>query len=111
MKRLRSLATFIAALAITTLGLVAPTALPASAITCQAGFVPNESGTACIAPVVAPVVTPPATTAPQTAGTGTFNCNGAQIPVGSYCPPATTPPQTADTGTFNCNEAQIPVCS
>ena len=111
MKRLRSLATFIAALAITTLGLVAPTALPASAITCQNGFVPNESGTACIAPVVAPVVTPPATTAPQTAGTGTFNCNGAQIPVGSYCPPATTAPQTAGTGTFNCNGAPIPVGS
>ena len=108
MKRFRSLASLLAALVITSFGLVAPTALPASAITCQTGFVPNENGTACIAPVVGPATTPTQTQA-------TFNCNGAQIPVGSYCPPATTPTtpttQTQNTGTINCNGAQIPAGS
>jgi len=81
MKRFRSLATFLVAIAVASLGLVAPTALPASAITCTNGFVPNETGTSCIAPIVpAPTQTTPA------AGTGNTN----------YVPPAggTTQTQT-----------------
>ncbi len=85
------------ALAISSFGLVAPTALPASALTCTGGFVPNPSGTACIAPIVeapAPPATAPATPyvppATTTGAQATFNCNGAQIPVGSFCPPTTT---------------------
>ncbi|MEY2798766.1 MAG: hypothetical protein RIS22_1032, partial [Actinomycetota bacterium] len=50
MKRFRSLATFLVALAISTLGLLAPTALPASAA-CDPGFVQAPNGS-CIAPIV-----------------------------------------------------------
>ena len=73
MKRFRSLATFLVVIAVVSLGLVAPTALPASALECTNGFVPNANGTSCIAPIVAP----PPQTAPA-AGTGNTN----------YVPPA-----------------------
>lgn len=73
MKRFRSFATFLVAIAVASLGLIAPTALPASAIACTNGFVPNETGTSCIAPIVpAPAQTTPA------AGTGNT----------TYVPPA-----------------------
>ena len=92
MKRFRSLATLIASLAISTLGLLAPTALPASAA-CDPGFVQAANGS-CIAPIVD---TPPPTTAyVPPAGTGTT----------AYVPPAGTgttayvPPAGTGTGTY-----------
>jgi hypothetical protein len=108
MKRFRSLATFLVALAISTLGLLAPTALPASAA-CDPGFVQAPNGS-CIAPIVEappPPASTPTTAYVPPAGTGT----GTYVPpagtgTGTYVPPAGTgtgtyvPPAGTGTGTY-----------
>ena len=96
MKRFRSLASTFLAVAIFFLGVNAPSAVAAA--NCTGNQVVTPDGQGCY--------TPPTQTQTQTQQ-ATFNCNGAQIPVGSYCPPATT--TTTTTGTFNCNGAQVPV--
>lgn len=67
MKRLQPLALFLVAFSFVLLNLGAPAATAADP---------------------APVPTQQPTQQPA-AGTGTYNCNGAQIPNGSYCPPPT----------------------
>jgi len=91
----------------------APNAGSAGGLNCTGTFVPNATGTACIAPVVGTTdsrgnidCSVPANQATVAcgggagAGTGTFFCNGAQVPNGTYCPPSTG---TATTGSMNAS--------
>ena len=127
MKRFRSLATFLVALAISTLGLLAPTALPASAA-CDPGFVQAPNGS-CIAPIVeAP---PPPASTPTTAyvppagtGTGTYvppagtgTGTGGVVCMPGMGPPAcpassgttaTTAPNAGNAGGLNCTGTFVP---
>ena len=81
MKRLRSLTSLIAALAFALSGLSAPTTMAAEPPPAGCGANAYWNGTSCVATTG---------TQTQTQPQATFNCNGAQIPVGAYCPPATT---------------------
>ena len=80
----------------------APNAGSAGGLNCTGNFVPNATGTACIAPVVGTTdgkgsidCSVPANQATAAcgggavAGAGTFFCNGAQVPNGTFCPPST----------------------
>ena len=83
MKRFQAIATLILVLVLAFTGLSAPSAIAADPPPGGCGANAYWNGNSCVANP-----TPPPTTATTT--TATFNCNGAQIPVGAYCPPATT---------------------
>ena len=116
MKRFRSLATFLVALAISTLGLLAPTALPASAA-CDPGFVQAPNGS-CIAPIVEappPPASTPTTAYVPPAGTGTGT--GGVVCMPGMGPPAcpassgttaTTAPNAGSAGGLNCTGTFVP---